>query len=79
MSNGGINDLRVDAAAQKSKDAPAADTLQKAAQLRLEEDDQCQQSKLNRVLQQKIDHRQIQPIRDPKRKNNDYYALCDPV
>ena len=55
----------------------AAHTLEQAAQLRLEQHDQRQQSDLDGVRQQKIDHPQIEDIAQQKGDQNDQDALGD--
>ena len=81
--NGLRNDIvhaqRLERLCAKARERLAAHALEQAAQLRLKDDDERDQAKLDRLLQDTVEHRQLQHTRQPQRDQDQQNALCKAI
>ena len=81
--NGLRNDIvhaqRLKRLCAKARERLAAHALEQAAQLRLKDDDERDQAELDRLLQDAVEHRQLQHTRQPQRDQNQQNALCKAI
>ena len=63
----------------EARECLAAHALEQAAQLRLKDDDKRDQAELDRLLQDAVEHRQLQHTRQPQCDQDQQDALCQTI